>query len=99
MDVTKEKINDVLSVKIIGSVDTNTAQELKESIDGELAGVKELRFDMSELDYTSSAGLRVFLSAFKVVNKNGGKVVLCSMNEDVKEIFELTGFLRLMEVE
>ena len=63
------------------------------------AGSQRLLFDFSELDYISSAGLRVVLMAAKRLKESGGKMALCSLNEMIKEVFEVSGFDRILDIE
>ena len=80
-----------------GRLDTTTAPELAEEIKS-LDGVELLEFDIEKLEYISSAGLRVLLSAQKVMNKQGSMVVK-NASESIKEIFEVTGFDGILTVE
>ena len=82
-----------LTVEIEGRLDTSTAPEFESFVNDNIAGVAELIIDMKNLDYISSAGLRVLLSAQKKMNAVG-KMIVKNANETVKEIFEVTGFLR-----
>ena len=81
-----------------GRLDTTTAPRLEQEIKGSLNGVTELIMDFAELDYISSAGLRVLLSAQKTMNKQGGMKVI-HVNETVTEIFEVTGFSDILTIE
>ena len=74
-----------------GRLDTLTAPELGNEIQGKLDGVKNLVFDFAKLAYISSAGLRILLSAQKVMNKQGSMVIK-NAGPEVKEIFDVTGF-------
>ena len=81
-----------------GRVDTTTAPELEQEIKSSLDGVTELTLDMKELDYISSAGLRVLLAAQKLMNKQG-EMTIRNVNETVMEIFEVTGFSDILTIE
>lgn len=98
--MTVEKImnGDSLTLKVEGRVDTTNAKEFEEIITGSLDGVKNLIMDFESLEYISSAGLRVMLMAIKKMKKQGSMAVTNS-NEMVKEIFDVTGFSDLVEVE
>ena len=98
--MTVEKITngDSLTLKVDGRVDTTNAKEFEEIITNSLDGVKELIMDFDSLEYISSAGLRVMLMAIKKMKKQGSMAVT-NANEMVKEIFEVTGFSDLVEVE
>ena len=81
-----------------GRLDTTTAPELDGSVKADLDGVTKLTFDFAQLEYISSAGLRVLLSAQKVMNKQGSMVVK-NVSEEVKEILEVTGFSDILIIE
>lgn len=91
--------NDVQVVSLVGSLDTNTAVEA-ESKFGELldAGAQTIIINFENLDYISSAGLRIMLVVAKKMNAIGGKVILCSMNPTVKEVFEISGFSTIFQI-
>ncbi len=81
-----------------GRLDTVTAPDLEKEFQGSLTGVEKLTLNLEDLEYISSAGLRVLLSAQKVMNKQG-EMKLIHANETIMEIFEVTGFLDIMNVE
>ena len=87
-----------LTLKVEGRVDTTNSKEFEEIITNSIDGVKELIMDFDSLEYISSAGLRVMLMAIKKMKKQGSMAVT-NANEMVKEIFEVTGFSDLVEVE
>lgn len=87
-----------LTVEIEGRLDTSTAPEFESFVNDNIAGVTELIIDMKNLDYISSAGLRVLLSAQKKMNAVG-KMIVKNANETVKEIFEVTGFCDILTIE
>ena len=95
-----EKVADgsKLVIKLEGRLDTTTAPQLEEGLKGNLDGVKELEFDLEKLEYISSAGLRVLLSAQKTMNTQGSMVVKNSI-EEIKEIFDVTGFSDILTIE
>lgn len=98
LNIAKEKNGETLCVKLEGRLDTTTAPELENSLKESLDGVTELILDFEKLEYISSAGLRVLLSAQKVMNKQG-EMKLIHVCDEVKEIFEVTGFLDFLTVE
>ena len=98
MNVVKKLDGDKFELKVEGRLDTTTAPELDEEIKAAIDDVKELVFDFSDLDYISSAGLRVLLSAQKIMNKQGTMKVL-HVNETIMEIFEVTGFSDILAIE
>ena len=80
-------------ISIAGSLDSNTAPQLQQSIDAEIdESVDPTVIDFKDLDYISSAGLRVILKATKNLKNADGKLVLCAMQDYVKEVFEISGF-------
>ena len=85
-------------LKIIGMLDTETAPELEAVIDSELVGVHDLTLDFEALEYVSSAGLRVILKAQKMMNA-AGKMKVVHVNESIMEIFEITGFTGILNIE
>ena len=85
-------------LKIIGRLDTTTAPELEAAIDGCAANIKELVLDCSELEYVSSAGLRVILKAQKLMNVQGN-MKLTGVNEAIMEVFDITGFADILTIE
>lgn len=99
MKVTKEKRGNTLNVAISGSLDIKTAPQLKEALEGCLDGVKEVIFDLGETEYTSSAGLRVLLRTFQIMNEKEGRMVLKNVNKDFYDILKLAGFTEFLEVE
>ena len=97
MDITKKFEGNKLTVGVAGRVDTTTAPQLESALNDALAGINELVLDFEQLDYISSAGLRVLLSAQKKMSKLGGMTVR-NVNEDVMEIFEVTGFSDILTI-
>ena len=87
-----------LTVKVGGRLDTTTAPELETTIKENIADVTKLILDFSELDYLSSAGLRVLLQAQKTMNKQG-EMIVKNINETIQEIFEVTGFSDVLTIE
>ena len=81
-----------------GRLDTTTAPELESEVKTSLDGVSKLTFDLKDLEYVSSAGLRVLLSAQKIMNAQG-EMKIRNVNETVMEIFEVTGFSDILDIE
>ena len=98
MQITCEKNGGELTVALDGRLDTKTAPELEKTLEDILPGATSLTFDLAGLTYTSSAGLRVFLKALKVM-KQQGAMRLTHVCEDIMEILEMTGFTELMTIE
>ena len=98
--MTIEKITEgtKLTVALAGRLDTTTAPRLETELKQNVSGVEELVLDLAGLEYLSSAGLRVLLSAQKVMNRQGSMVVK-NVNEIIMEIFEVTGFVDVLTIE
>ena len=98
MNITKNANQDELTISLEGRLDTSTSPILEEEVKQSLDGVTKLTFDFNNLDYISSAGLRVILSAQKIMNEKGSMKVV-NMNDTVKEIFDVTGFSEIITIE
>ena len=97
MQIEKKVENSVMSIALEGRLDTMTAPQLEAEVQGKLDGVTELNFDFGKLSYISSAGLRVLLSAQKVMNKQG-KMFIRNVSPEIKEIFDVTGFADILTI-
>ena len=98
MTITKKQDRENLVIEIEGRLDTGTSPKLEAELKNSLDGIKDLVFDISKLEYVSSAGLRVLLSAQKVMNKQG-EMTVKGANDVIMEIFEVTGFVDLLNIE
>lgn len=98
MEIIKNQNGSELAIKIVGRLDTTTAPQLEAELKQSLGDTASLKFDFSDLEYISSAGLRVLLSAQKVMNKQG-EMVINNVNETIMEIFEVTGFSDILTIE
>lgn len=98
MNIVKSKNENELVLAIEGRLDTTTAPELEAALKEELDGVASLVLDFANLEYISSAGLRVVLSAQKQMNKQG-KMIIKNVSSDVLEVFEITGFTDILTIE
>lgn len=98
MEISKVRDGEKLSIKLLGRLDTTTAPKLEAELKQSIDGVKALVFDFGEVEYISSAGLRVLLAAQKVMNRQG-EMKLTGVNADVMEIFEITGFSEILTIE
>ena len=97
MKINKTLNGSALTLAVEGRLDTTTAPELEQEIKSSLDDVTELVMDFAKLDYISSAGLRVLLSAHKMMKKDGMKVI--HANQMVMEVFEVTGFADILNIE
>ena len=98
MDINKKVNGEALEIGLTGRLDTTTAPQLDEVVKNDLAGITALTFDLSSLEYISSAGLRVLLAAQKVMNKQGSMVVR-NVKDDIMEVFDITGFADILTIE
>ncbi len=98
MTITKNTNGDALEIAIEGRLDTTTAPDLEKEVKDSVEGIKKLTFDMAKLEYISSAGLRVLLASQKIMNKQG-EMSVKNANEDIMEIFEVTGFSDILTIE
>lgn len=98
MNILQEKNGTELVIALEGRLDTMTAPELEAALKDAFEGVETLVFDLEKLDYISSAGLRVLLSAQKTMNRQGNMKVTHA-NEIVREIFDVTGFADILRIE
>ena len=98
MTIQKIRDNDVLTLMPEGRLDAATAPMLSAVVESELAGVKTLIMDLGLLEYVSSAGLRVMLTAQDIMDEQGEMKVIHA-NETVMEIFDITGLVDLLTIE
>ena len=98
MTINKNLEGSTLTLSVEGRLDTTTAPQLEAEIRSHLDGVTSLIMDFKALDYISSAGLRVLLASQKIMNKQGSMVIR-GANENVMEVFEVTGFSDILTIE
>ena len=99
MNITKELNANAMNIALAGRLDTVTAPALAAEVSAEaLNGITALTLDFGELDYISSAGLRVLLAAQKVMNKQGSMVIK-NVNHTIMEVFEITGFVDILTIQ
>ena len=98
LNIIKNVENGKADIVLEGRLDTVTAPELEQALSESLADLSELTLDFEKLDYISSAGLRVLLSAQKAMNKQG-EMKLRNVGETIMEIFEVTGFSDILTIE
>ena len=101
MKTTIQNIDENIIVTMIGSLDTaaaiETEQTLKPITAPEVA--KDIVFECQELEYIASSGLRILLDVLKKTKAKGKRVVLRNLNEEIKNVFKITGFINLFEFE
>lgn len=98
MTIQKNLQGTTLRVALEGRLDTTTAPQLEAELKASLDGITELDLDFEKLEYLSSAGLRVLLAAQKTMNKQG-TMVIHHVNETIREVFEVTGFIDILTIE
>lgn len=98
MNISKSLSDGILTVSVEGRIDTTTSPELEEELSAQRGSIDKLVLDFSKLDYISSAGLRVLLSNHKAMAAKGGMTVT-GVNPIVAEIFEITGFSEILNIE
>lgn len=99
LQITKKLEGDVLTVHIIGDLNVKTSPYLEEELTKSIDGVKKLVLDFTNVEYISSAGLRVLLGMEKAMRRQSGSMTLLHVNPAVKEIIRLAGFLQVMHIE
>lgn len=97
MEIGIERNGSTLEIKLTDRLDTVTSPQLEEKLKKELEGVTNLQFNFAELEYISSAGLRVLLTASKRMKKQG-KMEIRNVNEEVMEVFIITGFADILTI-
>ena len=98
MTIEKKKDGNKLTFRIAGRLDTTYAPEMEKAVKENIGGIEELVIDMEKLEYISSAGLRVLLSAKKKMDEQGSMKIK-NVSEAIMEVFEITGFNEIMTIE
>ena len=98
LNIQKTLGSETATISLSGRLDTVTAPELEREIRDSLDGVSELTLELGELEYISSAGLRVLLSAKKQMDRQG-KMKVTNVSEAIMDIFEVTGFSDILTIE
>ncbi len=98
MTIAKKLNGTQLTIALEGRLDTTTAPALEAELKASLDSTDSLIFDLDKLEYISSAGLRVLLSAHKVMSRKGG-LTIKNVNEIVREVFDVTGFADILNIE
>lgn len=99
MIINKAVDGTTLFITLIGRLDANTSPELEEELYQSLDGIDSVIYDFKDLDYISSAGLRVLLISQKQMNRIGGTMIIKHVNDIVNDIFEVTGFSDILTIE
>lgn len=99
MKIIQKKDGEKLIVMLSGRLETTTAPQLQEVVDRELDNILHLQIDMENLEYVSSAGLRVLLSAGKRMKAADGTMIITGVNEEIKAVFKITGFDTILNIQ
>ena len=99
MKITKNETDDVIEVFLSGRLDKISAPELDTDMQAEVAKKKDMIFNFKDLNYISSAGLRVLLATEKAAKANGKKTKIINVNPDVMDIFNVTGFVYMLDIQ
>lgn len=100
MNIKKAENGNEITLMLTGRLDTTTVPQLEEQINESIEGAEKMVLDFQELEYLSSAGLRVLLGTHKTFMKRGnGKLIIRHVNETIYEVFEITGFLDILNIE
>ena len=98
LNIEKKANASELTVSLAGRLDTITSPELEKELKEALPGVTELTLDLEQLEYISSAGLRVLLAAQKIM-KQQGRMKLIHVNAAIMDVFDVTGFVDILDIE
>ena len=98
MTINKISEDNQLTLSLSGRLDTTTAPKLEAELKNSINEVERLVFDFKELEYISSAGLRILLNSQKVMNKQG-EMIVCNVNDTIADVFEITGFVDILTIE
>lgn len=99
MEISERKAMDIVTLGLSGKLDVNSARVFQDQILARIeSGERRIVIDLEQLDYISSAGLRVFVLAGKRLSGMNGKIAFCSLKEPVREVFDIAGFLSLFSI-
>jgi len=99
MEISERRTAEIVTLSLSGKLDTTTAKAFEQKILGQIeSGDRRFVIDLAQLDYISSAGLRVFILAGKRLSSANGKIVLCALKDPVREVFDIAGFSSIFSV-
>lgn len=98
MTIDKKIENEVLTMKVMGRVDSSNSEQLEAAVNESICGIKEFIWDMEGLEFISSAGLRVIINAQKAMNSQG-KMKFINVNRLIMEVFDITGLVDIFTIE
>lgn len=99
MEIIKNIANDLAEISLKGRLDTTTAPALDDEINAIIPNVSKIVLDFAELDYLSSAGLRVILCTQKAMSAKNGSFVIKHVNDTIMDVFDMTGFTSILTIE
>lgn len=99
MTITKSQVDKSITLALSGRLDTNTAPELESALKPLFEQLQTLVFDFAELEYISSAGLRVLLATQKKINSANEQMRICHVNDEILEVFTITGMRDIFTIE
>lgn len=100
MNIKEEKTQETLTLTLSDRLDTTTAPKLEEVLNEQLdEGISKLIFDVENLEYLSSAGLRILLDAYKKLKKREGTMIIRNVNDEIMQVFKITGFSDFLTIE
>jgi anti-sigma B factor antagonist len=99
MEITADRKGNVVVLALLGKLDATTSKTFENKLLADIAsGEQKFLIDLSQLEYVSSSGLRVFLLAAKRLSNSNGKIVLCSLKDHIRQVFELAGFSSILSI-
>ena len=98
MNVIYTTAGNILIIAIEGSIDSNTAGDIQVNLYERVAEATNVLLDLSEVDFVSSAGLRMLLLIYRQIKSRNGKVILSGVSDEIKDIMALTGFINFFEI-
>ena len=98
LNIVKKQEGDALNIRLEGRLDTNTAPQFQIEVEPLLERISELTLDFEKVDYISSAGLRVLLTFEQELEEENKKMVLCHVNDIIRDVFDVTGFLEILTI-
>ncbi|MBP3760883.1 MAG: STAS domain-containing protein [Ruminococcus sp.] len=98
MVINKKTQGTSITFAVEGRLNTNTAVELENEVKNSIDNITDVTFDLEKLEYISSAGLRVLLSVQKIMNKKGTMTII-NCNDDIMDIFDVTGFTDILNIQ
>ena len=99
LEIAKKREGDEQTVSLKGGIDTNTASQLEKEVAGDLPEVKKVYLDCENLDYLSSAGIRVMIMMRRVLGEHGGELIIDNVTGSVKEVFNVTGLSTSFDID